>query len=240
MTVVSTCIIAVMGCTGAGKSKLAIEIAERIGGEIISTDSMQVYLGLDIVTNKVTPEERLRVPHHLLNFVAPTEEFTVVQFRELALRKIEEIRLRGHIPILCGGTSYYIDSILYQSPLEHMITDDVIDQSDNDTEETECDWEELNCVDQSTAAKLHPNDRRKIRRAMEVYRQTGMPYSTWLDKQNQQEKGCKLRYKNTLLLWVDRDPIALGPVLDRRVDDMMCQGALEEMYKVWCSLPTNH
>ncbi|TPX73771.1 tRNA dimethylallyltransferase [Chytriomyces confervae] len=112
-------VLVVVGTTGVGKSNLAMEIAARVGikGEVINADSMQVYKGMDVITNKVTPEERSRVPHHLLDFVDPMSEYSVLQFERDALAVIDEIHSRGKVPILVGGTHYYIQSILWDSNL---------------------------------------------------------------------------------------------------------------------------
>lgn len=106
-------LVVILGSTGTGKSKLAIEIGKRFGGEILSADSMQVYKGLDIITNKVTAEELSECPHHLIDFVSPLKEFSVVEFRNMAVPLIEDIRRRGKIPIVVGGTNYYIESVLW-------------------------------------------------------------------------------------------------------------------------------
>ena len=106
-------LVVILGSTGTGKSKLAIEIGKRVGGEILSADSMQVYKGLDIITNKVTAEEQSECPHHLIDFVSPLKEFSVVEFRNMAVPLIEDIKKRGKIPIVVGGTNYYIESVLW-------------------------------------------------------------------------------------------------------------------------------
>ncbi|KAJ3118908.1 hypothetical protein HDU96_006559 [Phlyctochytrium bullatum] len=110
-------VVAVVGTTGVGKSNLAIELAKRFQGEVINADSMQVYRGLDIVTNKVTAEEQAMVPHHLLSFVDPAEEYSVSQFERDCTAKIQEIHSRGRIPILVGGTHYYIQAVLWRASL---------------------------------------------------------------------------------------------------------------------------
>ncbi len=111
-------IIVILGCTGTGKSKLSLEIGRRIGGEIISADSMQVYKGLDIITNKVTPEERASIPHHLLDFVEANEKFSVVEFKTIALDAISDIIARQKVPIIVGGTNYYIESLLWENLID--------------------------------------------------------------------------------------------------------------------------
>ncbi|KAJ1558130.1 tRNA dimethylallyltransferase, partial [Cladochytrium tenue] len=111
-------VFVVLGTTGVGKSRFAIELARAVGGEIINADSMQVYKGLDIVTNKVTPAEREAAPHHLLDFVDPGEaEYSVIQFERDALAAIGDIRSRGRVPVLVGGTHYYIQAVLWDSTL---------------------------------------------------------------------------------------------------------------------------
>ena len=111
-------IIVILGCTGTGKSKLSIEISRRIGGEIISADSMQVYKGLDIITNKVTLEEQAIIPHHLLHFVETNEKFSVVEFKTIALDVISDIITRQKVPIIVGGTNYYIESLLWENLID--------------------------------------------------------------------------------------------------------------------------
>jgi len=107
-------IVVILGATGAGKSKLALELAAKFGGEIISADAMQMYKGLDIVTNKVTPEEQKLVPHHLINILDPLQTNTVVDFRNRALPEIERMLREGKIPFICGGTNYYIESLIWK------------------------------------------------------------------------------------------------------------------------------
>merc|ERR1719383_192074 len=102
-------VVVVLGATGAGKSKLAIEIAQKFGGEVISADAVQMYKGLDIVTNKVTHEERSLVKHHCIDFLHPSEKYTVVEFRNMALPIMQDMMAEGKIPVICGGTNYYIE-----------------------------------------------------------------------------------------------------------------------------------
>ncbi|XP_028400981.1 tRNA dimethylallyltransferase-like [Dendronephthya gigantea] len=111
-------IIVILGCTGTGKSKLSLEIGKRINGEIISADSMQVYKGLDIITNKVTAEERATIPHHLLDFVDAKDKFSVVEFKTIALNVISDIIERQKVPIIVGGTNYYIESLLWENLID--------------------------------------------------------------------------------------------------------------------------
>ena len=131
-------LVVILGSTGTGKSKLAIEIGKRVGGEILSADSMQVYKGLDIITNKVTAEELSECPHHLIDFVSPLKEFSVVEFRNMALPLIEDIKRRGKIPIVVGGTNYYIESVLWNILIdEESIKDGDGTSSSSSDEESE-------------------------------------------------------------------------------------------------------
>lgn len=126
-------LVVILGSTGTGKSKLAIEIGKKVGGEILSADSMQVYKGLDIITNKVTAEELSECPHHLIDFVSPLKDFSVTEFRNLALPLIEDITKRGKIPIIVGGTNYYIESVLWNT----LVDEDIGKGSDNSSSEEE-------------------------------------------------------------------------------------------------------
>lgn len=221
MAAASTCVrrlplVVILGSTGTGKSKLAIEIGKRIGGEIISADSMQVYSGLPIITNQVTQEELQECPHHVINFVSPLKEFSVVQFRNIALPLIEDIKKRGKVPIVVGGTNYYIESLLWEILIdknEHesesipgssgeengdaSIKRRKVIEHKEDLESTGSDMgqeksslhSKLALVDPVMASRLHPNDTRKIARSLQVYEQHGIPHSQLLADQRTKEGG---------------------------------------------------
>lgn len=167
-------VVVVLGATGAGKSKLALEIAQRFGGEIISADAMQMYKGLDIVTNKVTQEERRLVKHHMIDFLDPLLRTTVVEFRNQASLIIDDLRKRNVMPVICGGTNYYIESLLWQvlvetsantteSACKRFKTSDVDDDSMSNSEL----YERLKEQDPERASQLHPQERRKIVRSLQ-------------------------------------------------------------------------
>lgn len=173
-------LVIIIGPTGVGKSSLGIELAQKIGGEIISGDSVQVYQKLDIGSAKPTKEELQLVPHHLIDCLDPTEPFTVAQFKSLATSLIAEIRERGHVPIVVGGTGLYIRSLL-----------DPYDFSQHGSEEIRGKWKEFTSLhgnealhrelekkDPITAEQLHPNDVFRIIRALEVYELTGKTLSS--------------------------------------------------------------
>lgn len=154
-------LIVIIGATGCGKTKLSIELAQKYNGEIISADSMQIYKGLDIATNKATPEEQANVPHHLLSLVDPFKQFTVLDFQKAAMEKIDTILGRQKIPIIVGGTNYYIESILWDTLVgsvdgftEEMNIVDPEEVSNQTEEIMETTVLEINSIDDLMAEKI--------------------------------------------------------------------------------------
>ncbi|XP_051727442.1 tRNA dimethylallyltransferase isoform X4 [Ctenopharyngodon idella] len=238
---ISPSLVVILGATGTGKSKLAIEIGKRLNGEIISADSMQVYKGLDIITNKVTEEEQAQCRHHMISFVDPlVSGYTVVDFRNKALSLIEDMHRRKKLPIIVGGTNYYIESILWNV---------LIDTGGSDTEsekagapESKVELEKvggpelhrrLKEVDPDMAAVLHPHDARKIARSLQVYMDTGVPHSRLLEEQRGQDGGdClggPLRFQDPCIFWLHYKMNALDERLDKRVDQMLSLGLIDEL-----------
>ncbi|XP_047461585.1 tRNA dimethylallyltransferase isoform X2 [Mugil cephalus] len=235
-------LVVILGATGTGKSKLAIEIGRRLLGEIISADSMQVYQGLDIITNKVTAEERAQCRHHMIGFVDPlVSTYTVVDFRNKALALIDDMHSRNKLPIIVGGTNYYIESLLWKI---------LLDSGENEEPEAGGDaspkrkleleklggpelHKQLAEVDPEMAAMLHPNDKRKIARSLQIYKETGIPHSRWLEEQRGQEGGSglggPLRFPDPCIFWLHADMETLDKRLDDRVDDMLSAGLIEEL-----------
>ncbi|MCB8816302.1 tRNA (adenosine(37)-N6)-dimethylallyltransferase MiaA [Desulfosporosinus shakirovi] len=173
-------LVIIIGPTGIGKSALGLALAQKIGGEIISGDSVQVYQKLDIGSAKPSRAELELVPHHLIDFLDPTESFTAAQFKVMATSLIDEIRSRGHVPIVVGGTGLYIRSLL-----------DPYDFSQQGCEEIRLKWnefaelhgnlllhEELKKRDPETAEQLHPNDVLRVTRALEIFELTGKTISS--------------------------------------------------------------
>lgn len=234
-------LVVILGATGTGKSKLAIELGQRLQGEIISADSMQVYHGLDIITNKVTVEEHAQCRHHMIGFVDPlVSSYTVVDFRNKALALIEDMHNRNKLPIVVGGTNYYIESLLWRVLLDTGDNEDSGDGEDAAPKrklELEKLGEELHKqlleVDPKMAAMLHPNDKRKIARSLQVHQETGVPHSVWLEEQRGQEGGGglggPLRYPDPCIFWLHSDMNALDKRLDARVDDMLTAGLIDEL-----------
>ncbi|CAK1362265.1 tRNA dimethylallyltransferase, mitochondrial [Cercospora beticola] len=238
-------LIAVIGATGTGKSQLAVELAKRYNGEIINGDAMQLYAGLPIITNKVTTEEQQGIPHHLLGCIGLHEQTWVVgTFVQHALKVIEEIRSRGRLPILVGGTHYYTQSLLFHDRLAEADEDReqrefVADTSDKWPilkESTDVLLEELKRVDPVMADRWHPNDRRKIQRSLEIYLQTGKRASDIYAEQRARKAEAaekeaddpRMRFP-ALLFWVHAENDTLRERLDRRVDKMLANGLLDEV-----------
>ncbi|KAK9324906.1 IPP transferase-domain-containing protein [Lipomyces orientalis] len=240
-------LIAIIGTTGVGKSKLSVALARRLNGEIINGDSMQMYHGLDTITNKHPIPERHGIPHHLLGHITDRSyEYGLPQFEHEAAEVVDDIHARGKVPILVGGTHYYIQSFLIRnttvagsSPSKDLTEGQVQFLDECDTNEL---FAKLKEVDPLIASKFHPRDRRKLRRALEICWTTGRKTSDIYAEQKQrsqtQETG-PVRYR-TLVFWVWSKLDALNPRLQGRVDDMVNKGNLlqevKEMSELYLSL----
>ncbi|KAI4942958.1 hypothetical protein J4E86_009905 [Alternaria arbusti] len=238
-------LITIVGATGTGKSDLAVEIARKYNGEIINGDAMQLYRGLPIITNKITQDETKGVPHHLLGCISLEEEtWTVGKFVGEALRTIDEIRSRGKLPVLVGGTHYYTQSLLFQDALSD---EPELNLSENTQplpileEPTDVLHTKLREVDPIMADRWHPNERRKIKRSLEIYLRTGKPASQLYKEQKLQREASAaqadgttsdtrsgLRFE-TLVFWVHANKDVLHRRLDGRVDKMIARGLLSEV-----------
>lgn len=214
------------GPTAAGKTKVGLELAERLGAEIVSLDSMTLYIGMDIGTAKPTAEDRARVPHHLLDIVPPTEDFSLAEYLDAAHEKIAEIRARGKEVLFLGGTALYLKSLLrglYQGPPPDWDFRRAIEEELKivGTEELH---KRLQMIDPLLAAKLHPNDKRRIIRALEVFRVTGEPLS---HRQTHFEEGSRSGQCKVFVLSWPREE--LHRRIDARVDAMFAAGFVEEV-----------
>ncbi|KAI4788202.1 tRNA isopentenyltransferase-like protein, partial [Aureobasidium sp. EXF-8845] len=239
-------LVAVVGATGTGKSELAVNIARRFNGEIINGDAMQLYEGLPVITNKMPEDERDGIPHHLLGCISLNEEtWTVGNFVSNALAKISEIRARGRLPILVGGTHYYTQSLLFHDALANKSQDEEPVQNAERLavleEPTEVLLAKLREVDPVMADRWHPNDRRKIQRSLEIWLQTGRKASDIYEEQRTRREtagqevlsddtqDASLLRMRTLVLWVAAQSDMLSKRLDTRVDKMVTQGLLDEV-----------
>ncbi len=220
-------VIVIAGPTASGKTGLAVELALKVGGEVVSADSMQIYRKMNIGTAKPTMEERRGIPHHLLDIVDPDEEFSVAQFKDAAITCIEEIIGRGKIPIVAGGTGLYINTLVYNITFTDTISDwDYREQLSKIASEQGAIvlHEMLEKVDPKSAVAIHPNNVKRVIRALEVYKTTGKPIS------EHQEESRKIPppYNYQIFgLEVERD--TLYARIDKRVDKMMDTGLYEEV-----------
>ncbi len=218
----------IVGPTGAGKTALSIALADRVGGEVVSADSQQVYLGMDIGTGKASPEERARVPHHLLDVVRPDEEMTAARFIELADQAIADITARGKPVVVCGGTGLYVRALLLGlfegPPASPEVRAELTALADR--EGTAALHAELSRVDPSAATRIDANDRKRMIRALEVYRITGEPMS--VHQARHDHRTLPLRYPALLVgLAPERDELYRR--IDARVDAMIAAGLEDEV-----------
>ncbi len=219
-------IVIVLGPTASGKTELAIRLAESFDGEIVNADSMQVYRGMDIGTAKPSLEERRRIPHHLIDIVDPDEDFSASDFRREASRAIADIHGRGKRAIVVGGTGLYIKALL-KGLVDSPSGEETIRRELEETAERLGGAELLRRlaeVDPETAGRLHPNDRVRIIRALEVYLQTGRPISRF-----REEHDFAGDYYDSLKLGIAVERGELYRRIEERVDRMMAEGFPEEV-----------
>jgi tRNA dimethylallyltransferase len=216
-------LVVIVGPTGAGKTRLSLALAERCGGEVISADSQQVYLGMDIGTGKVTAEERARVPHHVLDVVRPDEEMTAARFIELADRAIEAVTGRGKVAIVCGGTGLYVRALLLGlfdgPPASPDVRAELTALAERDG--THALHAELARVDPAAAAKIDPHDTKRTIRALEVFRITGEPMSAHQARHDHRSLPARYPARVVGLAPARED---LYRAIDARVDAMLAAG----------------
>lgn len=223
-------LIILTGPTAVGKTALSIRLAKAIGGEIISADSMQVYRGMDIGSAKITKEEMMGVPHHLIDVLEPSEEFNVTVFQTMAKAAVEEIYSRGHIPIVAGGTGFYIQALLNDIDFTETGEDPSIRRElERIAKEKGAEYLHglLLTVDPESAKQIHANNVKRVIRAIEFYRQTGERIS----EHNKREREKKSPY-DFLYFVVNTDRDILYQRIDKRVDDMVEQGLVDEVKKL--------
>ncbi|MEH7438032.1 tRNA (adenosine(37)-N6)-dimethylallyltransferase MiaA [Neobacillus drentensis] len=219
-------VLVIIGPTAVGKTKLSIEMAKRYNGEIISGDSMQIYRGMDVGTAKITKEEMEDIPHHLIDIKEPFESFSVAEFQELVRAKIAEIAKKGKLPIIVGGTGLYIQSVIYDYQFSDVSGDEAYRlQLEERVKEVgnEALHQELKEIDPGSAAQIHPNNVRRVIRALEIYHLTG---KTMQEYQSQQQPD--LLY-NTAIVGLTMNRDQLYERINLRVDIMMDEGLLPEV-----------
>ena len=224
-------VVILIATTAIGKLKLSIELAKKLNAEIISGDSMQIYRDMDIGTAKVMKEEMDGIPHHLIDIKDPQESFSVAEFQARVRKLISDINARGKVAMIVGGTGLYIQSVIYdyqftdtasnttyRTELENIIKEEGIDPL----------LEKLKKVDPESADRIHPNNTRRIVRALEIFQTTGQTMSDHLEKQQQ----TKLLYDVAIIgLTMDREK--LYDRINKRVEKMMESGLLDEVTNLY-------
>lgn len=217
----------ICGPTASGKTALAVEVCKLIGGEVISADSMQVYEGMNILSAKPDQEEMGGIAHHMLSVIAPSKPFSASAFREYAMPIVGEIRNRNHIPIICGGTGLYIDALTkgmrFSEKADEGLRNELkaISEMPGGPERLH---EELKQIDPDSAEKYPPADVRRVIRSIEIYRLTGMT------RKQQEEADAKIEDTfKTQLFALDWPRDILYRRIDRRVDEMVKQGLINEV-----------
>lgn len=227
-------LIVVVGPTASGKTALAVEIAKKFNGEIISADSMQIYKGMSIATAKPTVEEMQGIKHYLIDFLDPEEDFSVADYVKLAKKAIEEISSKGKIPVIAGGTGLYVHSLIDNIKFDDTCSNTKIrDELYNVAKEkgNHYLWEELNKIDPITASKVHENNLSRVVRAIEVYRETGVPISQ--HKINSRREETPYEFIIIGLTFSDRKK--LYERIEKRVDIMAENGMIEEAREIYNS-----
>ena len=223
-------LIILTGPTAVGKTALSIRLAKAVNGEIISADSMQVYRRMDIGSAKIMPEEMDGVPHHLINILEPWEEFNVVVFQQRAKAAIKEIYKRNRVPLMVGGTGFYIQALLYDIDFkENEEGNQIRNELEALAQEKGSGYlhEMLRQVDRKSARAIHANNQKRVIRALEYYRQTGEKISAHNEAERQKESPYQFLY---YVLNTDRS--LLYQRIDQRVDKMVKDGLVEEVRKL--------
>jgi len=222
-------IVVICGPTAIGKTSIAISVAECFGGEIVGADSMQIYRHLDIGTAKPTPEERGRVPHHLIDVADPDEPYDAARFYRDARQAIADILGRGRLPVVAGGTGFYIRALLYglcdaapEDPsVRSRLREEAFEQGGGHL------YGRLQHCDPEAASKIHPNDTYRVLRALEVFEITGITMTDYRRRHCFSDAPFE-----PLKLGLDMDRVALYERIDRRVDQMIADGLLDEVKRL--------
>jgi tRNA dimethylallyltransferase len=225
-------LMVIIGPTAVGKTRLSIELAKRYNGEIISGDSMQIYKGMDIGTAKITQQEMDGIPHHLIDIRDPEQDFSVAEFQQLVREKITEITSRHKLPIIVGGTGLYIQSAIYDyqfsaAPQDPDFRSNLEQRAEKEGNEVLHD--ELAKIDQQSANEIHPNNVRRVIRALEIYHCTGQT-----KEETQANQSPELLYEIALIgLTMDREQ--LYSRINQRVDIMIEDGLISEVERLFNS-----
>ncbi len=223
--------IIVAGPTASGKSAAAVELAERLNGSVISADSMQVYRGMDIGSAKITAEEMRSIPHYLIDCAQPSESWNVVRFQAEAKEALKDIYQKERLPVLAGGTGFYIQALLYDIDFTQMDEDGAFRKELEETAKAQGPeklWEMLQQVDPEAAQAIHPHNVKRLIRALEFARQSG---GEKISEHNKIQRSRPAAY-DAVFFVLTMDRAKLYARIDARVDKMMEQGLLEETRKL--------
>ena len=223
-------LLIILGPTAIGKSDVAINVAQKMDGEIISADSMLIYNYMDIGTAKVKPEEMRGIPHFLIDIVHPDEEFTVADFKQQAEKYIRQINNRDKLPIVVGGTGLYINSLVYELKFTRVKANQDLRNKYNELADkygNDFIYNELYKIDATSAKKISPNDRKRIIRALEIYYETGKPMSYY--NENFRKKSNKY---NLVMIGLNTDRKLLYSRIEKRVDKMINDGLIDEVKRL--------
>ena len=222
-------VVVIVGPTASGKTALSIELAKKLDGEIISSDSMQIYKDMDIGTAKVTKEEAQGIKHYLVDFVSPDQRYTVSDFKKDAETAIKEILEKGKVPIVVGGTGLYVNSLIYGIEYQDMKIDEnyrnMLMERAEDPQELEKLWEDANRIDPEAMTKISRNDKKRIIRVLEIYKATGKTKTE--QEILSRQKGTEYDYK---VFGISMDREKLYERINLRVD-LMIQAGLEDEVK---------
>lgn len=216
----------VCGPTASGKTALGVELAKQLDGEIISADSMQIYTGMEIASAKPTEEEKQGIPHHLMDFLSPSCPFSVADYAQLAHKCIQDVHSRGKLPIMVGGTGLYISSVIDNITFDDTGSDPSFRAEMKSFARANGNvalWQKLEKIDPITAKRLHPNNLNRVIRALEVYHISGETISSVQEKSRLNESPYEPFF---IMPDFPREQLYLR--IDRRVDDMLSRGLVEE------------
>lgn len=223
-------VIVICGPTASGKTALSIKLAQQINGEIVSADSMQIYKDMNIGTAKPTKEETQNIKHYLIDFVNPSQRYSVAEFKKDAEKAIEEILSKGKIPIIVGGTGLYIDSLIYGIEYNEIKIDEKYRQQlENRVEKEGLEkiYEEAKKIDYEATQKISPNDKKRILRILEIYNATG---KTKTEQEIESKRnGIKYDYK---VFAINLDREILYDRINKRVDKMINEGLIQEVEEI--------
>ncbi|MFW5873087.1 MAG: tRNA (adenosine(37)-N6)-dimethylallyltransferase MiaA [Bacillota bacterium] len=219
-------LLIITGPTASGKTGLSIKLARFLNAEIISADSMQIYKNMNIGTDKVSKDIQREIPHHLIDICNPNEEFSVAKYKRLADQKINEITKKGKLPILVGGTTMYIKAVVEGFMLPYLPDSNYRKKYKEKLKKTDKDklHDYLKMIDPEYAERIHPNDVRRVTRAIEIFHMTGRTRTYYEFKQNRKES----RY-NFLQFAIKRNRTVLYNKINNRVDEMVSKGLIEEV-----------